>query len=134
MGGKDLPKDARPVADEHYYFDHPYPAVQDNSDYDRDFVKDENQDGGKWKAQMLYDTLRQKVRLAEKELEALKKAKDAQESVMKDAKTVWEESKIPVKKAMQPKKRQRRTLRLQAKRSTRLKTRSTPRRTVWTRR
>jgi len=50
--GKDYPGDHHPVADEHYYFDHPYPAVQDSGDFDKDFVKDENGDSGEWKAQI----------------------------------------------------------------------------------
>ena len=65
--GKDYPVDHHPVADEHYKFGHPYPAVMDSSDYDSDFVKDENSDGGKWDAQMNYDILRQKVTAADKE-------------------------------------------------------------------
>jgi len=69
---KDYPLDKRPVADEHYVFNHPYPAVQDSGDYDADFVKDENSDGGKWKAQMEYDTLRSKIRIAKEKLKELK--------------------------------------------------------------
>merc|ERR1712196_536910 len=57
----------------YYVFDHPYPAVQDSSDYDRDYVKDENSDGGRWQAQMEYDTLRSKIREAQRILEELKK-------------------------------------------------------------
>jgi len=70
--GKDFPWDKRPVADEHYVFNHPYPAVQDSGDFDSDFVKDENSDGGKWKAQMDYDTLRHKIRNAKDKLKELK--------------------------------------------------------------
>jgi len=70
--GKDYPWDKRPVADEHYVFNHPYPAVQDSGDFDSDFVKDENSDGGKWKAQMDYDTLRHKIRVAKEKLAELK--------------------------------------------------------------
>lgn len=70
--GKDFPWDKRPVADEHYVFGHPYPAVQDSGDFDKDFIKDENSDGGKWKAQMDYDTLRHKIRVAKDKLKELK--------------------------------------------------------------
>jgi len=42
-------------------FDHPYPAVQDTDDYDKDYVKDENDDGGEWTAQQEYDALRSKL-------------------------------------------------------------------------
>merc|ERR1719379_1531397 len=69
---KDYPWDKRPVADKHYVFDHPYPAVQDSSDFYKDFVKDENSDGGKWQAQMDYDTLRAKIRKAKEKLDKLK--------------------------------------------------------------
>lgn len=62
----DYPADHMPRAGKHFVFDHPYPAVQDTSDFDRDFVKDENTDGGRWKAQMDYDVLRTKIREAEK--------------------------------------------------------------------
>merc|ERR1719373_1448943 len=79
---KDYPADHRAVADEHYYFGHPYPAVQDTSDYDRDFVKDENDDGGKWQVQMDYDILRRKIREAKDRLESL--SKDLQ-----DKKDIW---------------------------------------------
>jgi len=69
---KDYPWDKRPVADKYYVFDHPYPAVQDSGDFDRDFVKDENSDGGKWKAQMEYDVLRSKIRKAQEKMQELK--------------------------------------------------------------
>lgn len=69
---KDYPWDKRPVADKYYVFDHPYPAVQDGGDFDKDFVKDENSDGGRWQAQMDYDTLRSKIRAAKEKLRQLK--------------------------------------------------------------
>lgn len=69
---KDYQRDVRPVVGNHYVFGHPYPAVQDTGDYDSDFVKDENNDGGRWKAQMDYDILRHKITEAEKKLEELK--------------------------------------------------------------
>merc|ERR1719453_2509376 len=69
---KDYPFDKRPITDEHYVFDHPYPAVQDSGDFDKDFVKDENSDGGRWQTQMEYDTLRGKIRKAEQKLRELK--------------------------------------------------------------
>lgn len=74
---KDYPADHRAVVDEHYVFGHPYPAVQDNSDYDSDFIKDENEDGGNWQAQMNYDILRRKIAEAKDKLERL--LKDLQE-------------------------------------------------------
>merc|ERR1719487_1691696 len=70
---KDYPFDKRSITDEHYVFDHPYPAVQDSGDFDGDFVKDENSDGGLWDAQMRYDTLRAKIIKEKAKMEKLKK-------------------------------------------------------------
>lgn len=82
----DYPTDHRPVADRHYVFDHPYPAVQDSSDYDKDYVKDENKDNGEWKAHMEYDQLRSQIREAEEKLEKLKAKMEEEEQEWKDAK------------------------------------------------
>jgi len=82
---KDYAWDKRPVADHHYVFDHPYPAVQDTGDFDRDFVKDENNDGGRWKAQMAYDVLRSQIRKAEQGLATAKDKLDKEESEWKTA-------------------------------------------------
>merc|ERR1719482_2227234 len=49
------------------HFNHPYPVVQDNEDFDRDFVKDENTDNGEWQAQTEYDRLRHKLLRLKKE-------------------------------------------------------------------
>merc|ERR1719454_675698 len=53
-------------------FDHPYPSVQAATDYDSDYVKDENHDDGYWAIQMEYDRLKNKLA---REKEALAKAK-----------------------------------------------------------
>jgi len=67
---KDYPDDLRPkVINE---FDHPYPTVQDSKDYDKDYVKDENNDNGEWTAQMDYDRLKNKLA---REKDDVKKAK-----------------------------------------------------------
>jgi len=58
---KDYPDDLRPGVTKRFGFSHPYPAVQDSEDYARDFLKDENNDVGEWKAQMEYDSLRSKL-------------------------------------------------------------------------
>jgi len=60
------PEDKRPVPEKSILdklksADQPYPALQSRSEYDRDFVKDENADKGHWKAQFEYDTLRHKL-------------------------------------------------------------------------
>jgi len=86
---KDYPRDVSPQVYNH--FGHPYPEVQDNSKYDSDFVKDENNDGGEWKAQSEYDTLKNKLgkekakvqnalQKERQEAAELKKAKGAEEA------------------------------------------------------
>jgi len=60
------PEDKRPVPDKKILDrlkgpDQPYPALQSKTDYDRDYVKDENSDQGDWKAQFEYDTLRKRL-------------------------------------------------------------------------
>merc|ERR1740133_220314 len=62
----DYPEDKRPAVDKSIMDklkskDQPYPALQSKTDYDRDYVKDENSDSGHWKAQFEYDTLRNKM-------------------------------------------------------------------------
>jgi len=69
---QDFPLDKRAAVDEHYKFGHPYPTVQDSNDFDSDFVKDENSDGGVWDAQMKYDLLRAKIQKAKAKLGKLK--------------------------------------------------------------
>merc|ERR1719498_1511523 len=83
---KDFPFDKRSITDEHYVFDHPYPAVQDSGDFDKDFVKDENSDGGKWETQMTYDTLRAKIIREKAKLEELKKKMDSEYKEWQSAK------------------------------------------------
>lgn len=88
--GKDYPLDKHAVADKRYVFGHPYPAVQDSSDFDRDYVKDENSDGGKWAAQMEYDTLRSKIRSEKEKLDKLKQKMENQYDDWQRAKAVGE--------------------------------------------
>jgi len=54
----DYPTDGRPPANVPDHFTFPFPIVQDSHDYDKDYVKDENGDGGEYKAQSYYDKLR----------------------------------------------------------------------------
>lgn len=82
--GKDYPDDLRPKVVNH--FDHPYPTVQDSSDYDKDYVKDENNDNGEWSAQMEYDRLKNKL-AREKEMVQKAKAK------MEEEKWEWQQVK-----------------------------------------
>lgn len=97
--GKDLPGDKHPPATPYFDFDHPYPGVQDHEDYERDYVKDENTDGGKWEAQMEYDILRQKLAAAEKELARLKEKMDAEAAEMQEAYDKWQEALDKVRAA-----------------------------------
>merc|ERR1719272_2287007 len=76
--GKDYPDDRRPPLYSHEHFKHAYPTVQDSDRYDKDYVKDENDDGGYWKAQMEYDALQNKLAKEKAEL-AKAIAKAAQE-------------------------------------------------------
>lgn len=85
----DYPDDKRPTIKNH--FGHPYPKVQDDSRYDKDYTKDENDDGGYWKAQMTYDTLKNKV------------AKEKTEMKMALDKETEEEKELQVAKSAQAK-------------------------------
>jgi len=58
--GKDYPDDLRPTIDAAPKWSYPYPKVQSDTKYDADYVKDENSDGGHWKAQMDYDEIKMK--------------------------------------------------------------------------
>lgn len=58
--GKDYGADMRPSIDAAPKWTAPYPKVQSPEKFDKDYVKDENADGGHWKAQMDYDTLKMK--------------------------------------------------------------------------
>jgi len=58
--GKDYTDDLRPAIDAHPKWSYPYPKVQTQEKYDTDYVKDENNDGGHWKAQMDYDEIKMK--------------------------------------------------------------------------
>jgi len=98
---KDYPFDKRPVADKHYVFSHPYPAVQDSGDFDKDFVKDENSDGGRWKAQMEYDTLRSKIREAKDKLNELEKKMDKEKEEWMKAKKAQDEAETAAAEANQ---------------------------------
>jgi len=63
----DYGQDTRPVPDKSIMdklkggSNLPYPALQSKSHFDEDYVKDENNDRGAWKAQFEYDALRKKL-------------------------------------------------------------------------
>jgi len=81
--GKDYPEDLRPEVV--HRFDHPYPSVQDDSDYDQDFVQDENHDNGEWTAQMEYDAL--KTRLQREKTEMMR-AKEKMEDEKREYESI----------------------------------------------
>jgi len=78
---KDYVHDLDPKGQAGIKFHHPYPMVQDTSDFDKDYPKDENYDDGEWKAQMEYDLLRTKVA---KEKDDFEKAKAAEAATAKE--------------------------------------------------
>jgi len=80
---KDYPDDLRPASTHRFSF--PFPSVQDSEDYDKDFVKDENNDGGEWKAQLEYDRLRVKLRKEQEALKRLQGKKNQDDGALKDA-------------------------------------------------
>jgi hypothetical protein len=96
----DYPDDQRVEMHKGFNFQHPYPVLQDSEDYDKDYTKDENSDGGQWKAQTAYDTLRAKKSAKviaakrawaneaslEKELDDAKKSRDAKAEAAAKAK------------------------------------------------
>jgi len=87
---KDLVKDNNPT--EPHVFDYPYPAPQEDSSFDNDFVKDDNADMGEWAAQMEYDRLRSMIKRSEKNLPKLKENRERAEAKYQDA--VGEAAKV----------------------------------------
>lgn len=71
---KDYPDDLRPEVV--HRFNHPYPTVQDDDDYDKDFVQDENHDNGEWTAQMEYDALKTRLQREKAEMYRAKQKMD----------------------------------------------------------
>lgn len=103
----DYVKDQQPATKESK-FGHPYPTVQDSSNFDTDYVKDSNDDGGKWAAQFNYDVLRSKVHREEKKLAGYKeKAEDESKQLAaakKDEKAAAEKA-ISAEKALEAAKK-----------------------------
>merc|ERR550537_1664833 len=80
----DYVTDMRPAVKDHFTW--PFPEVQDSHDYDKDYVKDENNDGGAYKAQSTYDDLRAKLAKQRADLEELKRKEAAANAGVNDAK------------------------------------------------
>lgn len=87
---KDYPSDNRPGVDV-LHFGHPYPVVQDNGEFDRDYVKDENSDNGHWKAQQEYDRLRHKLKKEKAEMDEALAKKTHEEGELKHAMRKYED-------------------------------------------
>merc|ERR1712083_1275961 len=83
--GSDYPHGVAPSA-QGLEFGHPYPAVMASDSYDKDYVKDENGDGGEWKAQFEYDTLRTKAQQEKADQEEAEKVAAEAEHRLQDAK------------------------------------------------
>jgi len=79
---KDFPHDMSPTP--MHKFDHPFPIVQDSEDYDKDYVKDENADGGEWAEQEKYDRLRSKLAAAKSVAQQKHTASEADEKKLTD--------------------------------------------------
>jgi len=79
----DYPSDLRPDAAKHH-FDHPFPTIQDSSHFDKDYVRDENDDGGEWAVQTEYDTLRNKLRREKEDVQRALKKLQEEEAELKD--------------------------------------------------
>jgi len=77
--GKDYPDDLRPGVRhfKRYDWDHPYPIVQEDTQYDKDYVKDENNDSGEWSAQHDYDVIRSKIAKTKSRVDDLKRRIEA---------------------------------------------------------
>lgn len=112
----DYPHDEQPPTDKPHEksdFTHPYPVIQENEAYDKDYVKDENNDGGEWKAQMEYDTLRHKIlkvrqgvdqkkefmKQAEQEVQVAQDAHEASAESVKKAQNKTQEAKAEAEEA-----------------------------------
>lgn len=85
----DYPHDTQPQGGKRAKKGDFYPEVQPRGFLDNDFVKDENGDGGEWKAQMAYDETRIKAakeeRLMKEYYERAGREKEAYDKVKKEA-------------------------------------------------
>mmetsp|Transcript_48029 Transcript_48029/g.104583 ORF Transcript_48029/g.104583 Transcript_48029/m.104583 type:complete len:339 (-) Transcript_48029:152-1168(-) len=109
----DYPDDARPKVADGQKFTYPYPLLQPDKHFDADYVKDENDDGGEWKAQMDYDRLRtliqkqkteeeqaeQVVHTERKKLDEAKKEQAAAEEAVHLAKEALEKAQKAAEEA-----------------------------------
>merc|ERR1719346_902646 len=88
----DYPHDQQPRASRRVFEKgQPYPKVQEQGFFDKDYVKDENGDGGEWKAQMDYDTARTKIDRTKKQKEAAEKKAEAEHKDVDEAAAKYKE-------------------------------------------
>merc|ERR1719321_1136419 len=83
--GKDYPADRRPGVHDDFPHKYPFPTVQHTQKYDNDYVKDENNDGGEWQAQMDYDISRNKIRYQEASVASASKAEQDELAALHNA-------------------------------------------------
>ena len=95
----DYPSDGNPRLPISKHFDHPYPIVQDPSNFDKDFVKDENGDNGEWEAQFTYDKLRGQIRKMKKAVDSAKKRSESERKEMSKAEAAAQAADGKAKKA-----------------------------------
>jgi len=88
----DYPTDDRPVVNSVEHFSHPFPEVQDSNDYSKDYVKDENGDGGEYDAQTAYDRLRIQLAKQREAVDAAKAAAAKSEEELKAAEAAAKEA------------------------------------------
>lgn len=110
---EDYPHDVQPKALKSLKFDHAYPELQDEDEFDQDYPKDENGDDGEWQAQMDYDVARDRLykrRVAankarnlrdyqERQLEELKHLEKLAEQMAREAEERAQDAKDAVDEA-----------------------------------
>jgi len=88
-----------------------YPKLHDSDFYDKDYVKDENADGGEWAAQMAYDTARNKYdkenQLSEAAQERMKRERREAEDAEKKLKEAVAAEAAAEKAAAEAKKQEK---------------------------
>merc|ERR1719203_114189 len=85
----DYPYDLKPLMEDRW--SHPFPLVQRSKDYDRDYVKDENYDGGQWELETVQsEEKRAEVEAKREAMEALRKAGAHRRAALRKNDTVRE--------------------------------------------
>lgn len=96
----DYPHDQQPPSSRRMFEKgQPYPKVQEQGFFDKDYVKDENGDGGEWKAQMDYDTARTKIDRTKQQRKHAEKNAEEEHRHVDEAAAKYEEKKEKEDKA-----------------------------------